>query len=416
LPIHAALAVEPVLQQVASGIPAEFADLTESHRAVVDAFFGDRKIGQFEIETGVGTLRLLDPAALAAAIPGLLDRKAVEAALTGPSAANARYICNVPQTDCDRPRPAIAAMVFDPAHYRVDIFVNPEQLEIKRNATAQFLSSDQSSLSLVDTFSFAVAGGSGQDLIYSIRDRIVMGSGPARLIADGSISTTQGLDIDTLGFQLDRPNTRLAAGLFYAPGADLIGRRRMLGIGVSSQFDTRLDRSELMGSPIIVFLDQRSRVDVYVEGRIVSSRTLESGNQQLDTTGLPDGSYQIELRIQSATGATRSEQRFFTKSAALAPAGQLVYHAEAGLIALTRDKRPFALSRLPLITTGVAGRYGAHFAWDAALMATDQKAVAELGISIITPIAHARIAILSSSTGDRGPTFQVNSPGSGRLG
>ncbi|WP_163471554.1 TcfC E-set like domain-containing protein, partial [Escherichia coli] len=75
------------------------------------------------------------------------------------------------------------------------------------------------------------------------------------------------------------------------PGADLVGRRRILGVGVSSQFDTRADRMQLFGSPLVVFLGQRSRVDIYVEGRLVSSQSFEAGNQTLDTNSLPDGSY-----------------------------------------------------------------------------------------------------------------------------
>lgn len=414
-PVLAATGAARAPESISAAMPAAFADLAETRRAVIDAFLGDRRIGQFQIETTPETVRLIDPAALAAAIPGLVDRAAVTAALTGPQPSNARFLCTSSEPVCDSPRPAVATMVYDAAHYRVDLFVNPKLLSVNGAAAARFLEPGEVVPSVVDTVSFAVAGGDGQRTAYNLRNRFVAGAGNARLIAEASTSSAQALEVETLGVQLDRPNVRYAGGLFYAPGADLVGRRRILGLGVGSQFDTRLDRTELMGSPIIVFLPQRSRVDLYVEGRLATSKTFESGNQQLDTSGLPDGSYAVELRIQDATGVTRHERRFFTKSASLAPVGRYVFHAEAGMIALDRKDAPFAVSRVPLATAGVAGRSGAHLAWDAALMATDRTALAEVGVSVITSVVQARVAVLGSPAGDRGAAFQVGSTASASL-
>ncbi|WP_375419784.1 TcfC E-set like domain-containing protein [uncultured Sphingomonas sp.] len=405
----------PSVEHVAAAMPAEFAALAETRHSVVDAFFGDRRIGQFQIEATPDTVHLIEPAAMIAAVPDLIDRPAVIAALTGPKPANARYICNPSEPVCDRPHPLVATLVYDAARFRIDLIVNPRLLRVNGAASARFLEPGPAAPSLVDTVSFAIAGGDGQRTAYNLRNRFVAGAGNARLIAEVSASSAQALDVETLGVQLDRPNVRYAAGLFYAPGADLVGRRRILGVGIGSQFDTRLDRTALMGSPIIVFLTQRSRVDLYVEGRLATSKTFESGNQQLDTSGLPDGSYAVELRIQDATGATRHEQRFFTKSASLAPVGRFIFHAEAGMIAATRNHAPFVVSRVPLATAGVAGRYGAHLAWDAAAMATDRTALAEIGVSAITSAVQARVAILGSSAGDRGAAVQLSSAASGRL-
>ena len=52
--------------------------------------------------------------------------------------------------------------------------------------------------------------------------------------------------------------------------------------GIESQIDTRLDKDEILGSPVVVYLDQRARVDVMRDGRVLNSAMYEAGNQQVD--------------------------------------------------------------------------------------------------------------------------------------
>ena len=209
---------------------------------------------------------------------------------------------------------------------------------------------------------------------------------------------------------------RYSGGLFYAPGADLVGRRRILGVGVSSQFDTRADRMQLFGSPLVVFLGQRSRVDIYVEGRLVSSQSFEAGNQTLDTNSLPDGSYPVEIRIQEASGAARIERRFFTKSTAIAPVGHLSFFANAGLLAVDRKRSWLSVAHVPLFTAGLAGRAGPSIAWDATMMVTDRKALSEVGVTYLAPNFQTRVALLGSSSGDYGIVGQAGSTTGGAIG
>ena len=400
---------------VTASMPADFADLDRKRLTVVDAYVGDRRIGQFAVEVDSASLRFVLPQAVAAAIPDLLDRTSVTTALTGALPPNAPPPCASSARPCDRPHPAIASIAFDPVRYRVDIHVNPRLLAVRDDGRAQFLASPSASLTAVDTVGFAIAGGSGQRPSYALRNRLVAGAGHARLIAEMATSSYRALDIDSLAAQLDRPGHRYIGGLFYAPGTDLVGRRRMVGLGVGSQFDTRLDRVALTGTPLILFLDQRARVDLYVQGRLIASQSLESGNQTLDTTSLPDGSYTIELHIHEASGAQRTEQRFFTKNAALAPVGHHLFHAEIGWLAAARDHMPVAIAPVPILNVGLAGRRGAHLAWDASGIVTDRKTLVEIGATIITQAMQGRVGLLASSTGDRGVAIQLNSTNAGWL-
>ncbi|MBW6526470.1 TcfC E-set like domain-containing protein [Sphingomonas sp. RHCKR7] len=405
---HAADAAPP---QVTAAMPAEFAALAATQHTVVDVYVADRRIGQYAAEVGLAEVRLLDPAAVAAAIPDLLDHALVAAALTPPLAVGARPRCD-DTSGCVAAARARVAASYDPAAFRLTLALDPRLLAV-RGEEARYLEDADAAPSAVDTIGVALAGGGGLGASYAIRNRLVAGRGAVHLLSDTSLSSWDGGRLDTLAAEVDRRDLRLRGGLFYAPGADLVGRRRILGVGVATQFDTRADRVALSGTPLVVFLPQRSRVDVYVQGRLVSSQTYESGNQALDTSGLADGSYPVELRVQEAGGATRVEQRFFTKSAALAPAGRVVFDAQLGV--LTRDRQDRAGERVAIATGGARGRFGAHLAWDASAMVTRDNALVEGGLSLLTATAQARVALLGSRRGDRGVAAQLSSSGGSPL-
>ncbi len=338
------------------------------------------------------------------------------AALRGELDTNARSLCDPRADGCAPPHPEVAAIVFDARRFLATIVVNPRLLVVRQVLADRYLVPTHDAPSLVDSIGGALAGGDGQRTLYNIRDRAILALGAARLASEASYSSGQGASLDTAVAQLDRGDVRYTAGVTYAPGADLVGRRRIVGLGIASQFDTRADRTVMTGTPLVVFLSQRARVDLLAGGRLVSSHDYEAGNQTLDTSGLPDGSYPVEIRIQEVGGAARTEQRFFTKSAGLPPPGRTLFFADAGLIAIDRPGSLLAVSRIPLATIGAARRLGTHFAWDTAVMATNRKALAEVGGSWFTDAFQARAALLGSTDGDTGGLLTASSASGGRFG
>ncbi|WP_303542653.1 TcfC E-set like domain-containing protein [Sphingomonas natans] len=401
---------------VSAGMPAEFAGLARDQRMVADFFFGGQRIGQFEVEASPGSLRILQPERVLAAVPGLVDPAAVRVVLSGMLETNARFLCASADAVCARPMPEIAAIVLDQQRFRVDLYINPRLLAIRSATADRYLRQSVRGPTLVDTVSGALVGGSTGPLIYSLRNRAVLGLGTVRLLSDTSISSGRSVDVDTFAAQMDRPDLRYTAGVYYVPGADLVGRRRIVGAGFASQFDTRADRTIMTGTPLIVFLGQRARVDLYSSGRLIASRVYDAGNQALDTSGLPDGAYPVEIRIQEASGAARSETRFFTKSASIPPPGRTIFFANAGLLAADREGPLLGVSHVPLAVAGAARRFGTHFAFDGVLMATNRKRLAEVGVSFLTRPMQARVAVLGSTVGDYGVVAQAVSASAGRLG
>ena len=184
-----------------------------------------------------------------------------------------------------------------------------------------------------------------------------------------------------------------------------------MGAGVSSQLETRLDRDEIQGTPLVVFLSQRSRVDILREGRVVASSFHDAGNQQLDTSMLPEGAYQVVVRIQEAGGGRREENRFYTRSPRIASAGHDVAFAYTGLLSDERRHRLVTTGGTPFLEAGYARRISPTVAVDATLMASDRTVLGELGSYVITLPAQLRIAALAATDGSYGGVVSLSSPG-----
>lgn len=402
---------------VAVGIPSGFADLARAQQIVADLHFGGEPIGQAQLELEGGTVRLSDPAAVVAMIPQVADVAAVTAALSGPLDGHAALACSQgsdPDT-CGRLTPAVAGIIFDQDRFRLTLFVSPRYLTVRAAMEDVYLPMPDAGLSLVDWVAGTVAGSSRGGMDFAFQNRAVLGDRDARVISTTSYASTVGLKGDVLAVQVDKPGVRYTAGAFWAPGLDLIGRRRILGAGVESQFDTRADKDVISGTPLILSLAQRSRVDMLVDNRLVGSRIYDAGNQSLDTSALPDGAYEVRLMIQEIGGIQREERRFFAKNARVAPAGEWLWFARGGMLVQDRPGALLSATRKLYAEAGASRRLGRHVALDTSWVASNGRLTAELGAYLLTTPAQLRLAVLSSSKLDSGILFQANSTGVSRF-
>lgn len=390
--------------------PSGFDALTRPRELVTDLYFGGEKVGEAAVVVSPGSLHFDDPAKVASLVPNAIDPARLAAAFSGELPTNAGLLCGNGKRDhCGELAPASAGIIFDEDHFRVDLFVAPSMLRAIALDTQVFLPTPRAPVSLTSSAGIALSGSSGGPTAYNFQNRTIVGFHNARIRSDSSFASHFGFVFDDLVAEVDRPNMRYSGGLFWAPGLDLIGQRRIVGLGLGTQFDTRLDRDNLEGTPIVLFLSQPARVDLLVDGRLVGSRAYDAGNNVLDTSGLPDGSYALVLRIHEAGGAVREERRFFVRNAQIAPVGQPLYFAYAGMLANTRPHAPISLSSSFYYQLGTARRLSPAFAVDASIIGTQKKPMAELGGWFLSPAVRIRAAVLASTTGDHGELVQVQS-------
>ncbi|MBO0749785.1 MAG: TcfC E-set like domain-containing protein, partial [Porphyrobacter sp.] len=399
--------------------PAGFSDLTREQPLMVDVYFGGVYRGEANVRVAPGTLTFVDPAALLRLFPDLRDNDALMPLLEGqPLATNAEKACGQgsDRNTCGRLSPETVGIIFDRDHFRVDVFLNPRFLSVHDNVAERYLPPPGGGVSAVNAIGALFSGqsGAGGDY-YNLHDHVIVGNGERRLRADLSLASQLGFEADSLAFEWDRPELRYSAGELWAHGNEVSGRRKLLGAGIETQIDTRLDKDQIFGSPVVVFLERRARVDVVRDGRVLSSAIYEAGNQQIDTADLPDGSYDIVLRIAEAGQPAREERRFFTKTRRIPSLGRTDYYAFGGMLVSGAKSGSLAPSSHPYAEAGVSHRLSQHWALEGDIQATDRSAAGEAGATLITSFALIRAAAVADTTGTYGGFLQLASSGNSRV-
>lgn len=395
--------------------PKGFEDLAAERQLVVDAYVGGQKAGEVRVTLVPGSLSFDRPDLVAAMVPQATDPAGLARLLAGPLSTNVPLACGLERRDgCGVLRPDRAGIIFDEARFRVDIFVHPDLLARPDPQLATYLPEPDNSPSLISQFGATVSGASRGNGSWHAQNHSIASIGRVRLSSDSSLSSESGLTFDNFALEADREDRRFIGGLFWAPGTDLIGRRRVVGVGISTQFETRLDRTTMMATPLIIFLQQSGRVDLLVDGRIQSSHIYPAGNRQLDTANLPNGSYEILIRVQEDGQPAREERQFFSKGAPIAPAGRPLLSAFAGLLPAAGEggsmRKP-----TPYYQATAAFRLGPSWGVDAALVGTDHKAIFEGGVILLSRLAQVRAGALISSSADHGLVLRASSVGHGPL-
>jgi len=396
-----------------SGIPANFDDLAGPRDVVVDVYFGGRPLGEARAVIRPGFLRFNDPQAVAALLAAHGDAALIGRALESELPSNTDRACTrIETTACGHLQPQLVGIILDEDRFRVDFFLSGDVANVAAPIGDSFLVPSSHGPALVSSLGAALSG-SGGDNAFNFQNRAILSLGDARVKTNFSYSSDLGAVADDLLLEVDKPNLRYSAGLFWTPGSSLVGRRRILGVGVGSQFDTRADREQIEGTSLPIFVQQPSVVEVLIDGRLAGTQVVEAGNQLIDTSGMPEGAYPITLRIREQGRGTREERRFFVKDSRLPPQGQVRFQAFAGFITPTREGKLISPTDDLYYQLGAAKRLGSKFSVEAIAMGTQDKVLAETGLVYLTDVARLKVAGLASTKGEYGAVLQAISTGSG---
>lgn len=399
-------------------VPAGFEDLDAPQSAVVDVIFGGAVVGSAQVTFSGSTFTFDSPAKVLPLLPALSEPETVLAELARPDLpVNAKLLCRsgADQTACERLAPASAGFILDKDRFRVLIFISPALLALQRNVASTYLPAPEPGIGLIHAISAVLSGSAGHEPVINFENQLVIGDAERRIRADFGYASGLGPQLDTLRAELDSPGWRYSAGAMWSLAGSFISRRKLLGFEAATQTDTRLDKDNLKGTPLAVFLEQRSRVDIMRDGRILASRIYDPGNQLLETSMLPDGVYEVTLRILGINGASREERQFFSKNAYMPPPGQTLFSASAGLLVSEQRQAFPRLTDTPLLHVRIARSIAPNLAADINAMATNQIGAIELGGTFQSRTLQLRAAALVSSRGDRGILAQLSSHGTGRF-
>lgn len=398
-----------------SGTPSKFEDISGPRDVVVDVYFGGRSLGEARAVIRPGFVRFSDPEAVATLLAAHGDGSRILKILESEMPSNSGRVCpRMAAANCGYLEPSQVGIIFDEDHFRVDFFLSDDVANAAAPIGDGFLIPTSHGPAAVSSLGAALSGSDG-DHVFNFQSRTIISVGHARVKTNFSYSSDLGAVADDLLLEVDRPNLRYLAGLFWTPGTILVGRRRILGAGASSQFDTRADRDQLEGSALPVFVQQASQVDIMIDGRLAGSQVVEAGNHLIETSGLPEGSYPIVLRIREPGRGIREERRFFVKDARLPPLGHIRFQALAGLLSPTRDGSLINPTNDFYYQLGAAKRISGKFGIEATALGTQNKVIAEAGLVYLTDFARFKAGGLTSSEGEFGAVLQAGTTASGPL-
>ncbi|WP_250459763.1 TcfC E-set like domain-containing protein [Microbulbifer litoralis] len=318
--------------------PSGFAEFTEAQQLVVDIYYGSRPLGAARVSVDLHTLRFENPAAVRALLPETLDPELLLRALSGPLPRNSRRVCHTErQRDCGFLTPETIGLIYDERRFRVDVFVSAGLLPQQPAIDDPYLpesSSDVSFIqSLTGTWSGVDSSGGTDSRSASLFGQSILSFGESGLHSQWAASDSGGSQIYQMQWTRDFRGRAYSVGLLQPEGglSSFAATPYLYGLEYRSSNNSRADNRYSQGAPLEVNMPVRGRVEIYRDNRLVHSELLEAGNQLLDTSGLPSGAYQLEIRTYDESGRPlRQFQQFFAKDSLLPAPGEWRWTFQAG--------------------------------------------------------------------------------------
>jgi hypothetical protein len=366
-----------------SYVPPGFEDLLEPQQTQVDVYYGNAFVVSLLASYTPTEIEFMQPELIVDRIPDLLSAPAILAALTSALPTNSQLVClRDNQTGCGSITPEVVEIIFDENHFRVDLFIAPELLAIKTTIDDKFLPASDASASLLQLFSGSANGSEGDISTYNIGSSTSLSMKESRLYMLSNYTDNTHYTVDTLALQREYRGREYQAGVFRSNpgGLHFITQSDFIGARLSSSLDTRNDLDQSYGNELLVFLSSRSRVDILKDDRLISSRIYDTGNQLIDTSELPGGSYEIVLRISGSQGITE-ETRFYSKTNRLPPKDQPLYFFEVGESALRDPDRTLPQSTgETFVRGGLNRRITDNFGTEIGFAVQDDSSIFEAGL------------------------------------
>ena len=379
---------ENKLRHASSNIPEGFETLFNDQHSLVDVYYGGRFLGAVMATFNPDTIRFDNPAFVVKKIPEMLAPDQVLESLQGELPTYQELRCFYQgQKNCGVLSPEVAGVIFNEDNFRVDIFINPKLLSVQQATSSKFLPASDSGLSFLQTLNYAFVGDendtNSQNNLFST-SLLSYRENAIRMVSNygqDEEDSENGFQINTLVAQRDWQGMRYLGGYFQTINEDLrfSNETNVAGFRIGTSLDTREDQRQTSGREIQVFLQSRGEVSIFKDGRLISSRIYDAGNQIIDTSDLPGGAYDIELRINDS-GGQRNETVFYVKNSSLPPAGDPRYFVELGRVTETQDSQtlPDPID-LYLLRGSINTRLNYSNAISTGLSTTEDDSVGELG-------------------------------------
>lgn len=312
--------------------PSGFDGLDESVSTEFDVTFQERAIGSFRATFDNGQLLFADPAAVARALGPGVDTAAATAFLSRPLSANEQFRCRpgvMLGVGCGLLPGDASGIIANPEAFSVTLFLSRQYL-VSAISGPRMLGPAMSGPSLIQTARFAVARDGNSGTSYGGTFDTLASLGQNALIAQTTLSDTEGLRAQQLYAQRIWSDRRAAAGLLQDFQSLIFTNYRVLGAELSSFYGTLLDATNDTATPLEILMPQRGQVEIYRNDVLITAARYEAGLQLLNTAALPEGAYTVRIVARDGARVMLDQTRAFSKISNLVPPGKTAFRFRAG--------------------------------------------------------------------------------------
>lgn len=340
-------------------IPAGFETLSEPQITEIDVWYGGyflmSTLARFTFEE----LTFLDVDSIAQNVPGLIDTGGFSQLLERSFATNGELACRSQyQVDCGLLDTTDVNIIFNRNSFRATLFIAQNLIETTAATGSRYLPESSASLSAYNDTRVNFSGSDAESPTVNFNNFTQIALAENRLLVRSNWTDSEGLLVDTLGLQREYRGQNYQVGLMRADttNLDFMVSEQFFGLSIESSLITRTDLDQSQGNEIVLFFSSRSRVEIYRDDRLLYTGYYDVGNRTLVTSSLPQGTYTIDIRVTDTDGVTTTEQRFYSKSARLAPTDQTLFFLQAGSVVSSGSSSFSPKSEDQLLRAGLSKR------------------------------------------------------------
>lgn len=338
-------------------IPPGFEAIVLGQQEYVDVYLAGRNLGRFYATVTLDTVKFEQPQKIVAAMGIDNDRnriKAIAAKLSQPLERHGELACSAinNSTGCGYLTTDDVALIYNDEQNAISLFLNkawyPDsaqrnlylQASQDDNIVNAFIHQQDINVAIQDDFKSAYLQGTGA---LGVTDNSYIGGYWSLNGNESDGDTETDADVNELYYRYDLLSRFYVQGgrmdsrsLFNLDGGNFSFTFLPLdafdGIRAGSTL-SYLNREQAgQGTPVNVLLSRSSRVDVYRDNQLLGSFYLNGGNQSLDTSSFPSGSYTLQLKIYESNQLARTDVVPFTKTGSITD-GHIQWFIQAGKLA-----------------------------------------------------------------------------------
>lgn len=338
-------------------IPAGFEILAQGQQERVDVVISGKHIGFFDAIVSLDSLKFVEPEKVLSALELPVkstdkDYPIILQALSRSLARNDTLACSYGQqnTGCGYIKSDSVDAIYDNSENSVNLFMKKAWMPVSGKqdlymspTTSDVLNAfvhqqDLNFLAQEDYSNFYMQGSGAM----GVSDNSYIGGDWSFSALQNEDENDNQADLNDLYYrydigrrfytQLGRMDSRM---LFNNQGGNFnfsflpLGAIDGVRIGTTLSYLNREQANK--GTPLNVLLSRNARVDAYRDEQLLGSFYLSPGNQNIDSSLFPSGSYNVQLRVYESNQLVRTETAPFTKTGGMDD-GRIHWFAQGGKI------------------------------------------------------------------------------------